>query len=293
MKTILVTGGNGQLGSELAEISNSSPYTFIFTDYLELDITDAHATTSFFQENSIDYVINCAAYTAVDKAEEDTLGAMLLNAEGVHSLANACSFFSIPLIHISTDYVFDGTHHIPYKETDKTNPQSVYGSTKLQGEQLALKANPHTIIIRTSWLYSSFGNNFVKTMIRLGAERDSLSVIFDQIGSPTYARDLADAIHSIIHGVEQKKHAFIPGIYHYSNEGVCSWFDFAKEIHALYGITCNVKPIETNQYPTPAKRPHYSVLNKSKIKSTFGIHIPYWKDSLQECISIIKQSLNQ
>lgn len=290
MKTILVTGGNGQLGSELLAISKNSPHTFIFTDYLELDITKEKTITTFFENHTIDYVINCAAYTAVDKAEEDLLNATLLNTQGIQFLAHACSSFSIPLIHISTDYVFDGKSHIPYVETSLVNPQSVYGTTKLQGEQYALETHSQTIIIRTSWLYSSFGNNFVKTMIRLGLERESLSVIYDQIGTPTYARDLAEAILTIIDGVEEKRHPFTAGIYHYSNEGVCSWFDFAKEIHALWGITCSVIPIETTQYPTPAKRPHYSVLNKSKIKSTYGIHIPYWKDSLQNCIAILKQT---
>jgi dTDP-4-dehydrorhamnose reductase len=266
MKTILVTGANGQLGSELQEIAGKNSYfSFLFTDYEELDITDRNAVHQFFSSHSIDYVINCAAYTAVDKAETDYERAKILNAEAVGILAKEAHRTNIPFIHISTDYVFDGKNYKPYQEDDVVNPQSAYGTTKLEGENLAFAHHNKTMIIRTSWLYSSFGNNFVKTMIRLGKERDELSVIFDQIGTPTYAYDLANGIMSIIDSVEKNEQSFTPGIYHYSNEGVCSWFDFAKEIHAYCNITCTVNPIKTEDYPTPAQRPFYSVLDKSKI----------------------------
>ncbi|MFW5851827.1 MAG: dTDP-4-dehydrorhamnose reductase [Bacteroidota bacterium] len=289
MKTILVTGANGQLGSELQEIAgNNSYFSFIFTDYKELDITNTLAVEQFFSSHSIDYVINCAAYTAVDKAETDYAGAKTLNAEAVGILAKEAYRTNIPFIHISTDYVFDGKNFKPYQEDDVVNPQSAYGKTKLEGENLAFAHHEKTMIIRTSWLYSSFGNNFVKTMIRLGKERDELSVIFDQIGTPTYAYDLANTIIHIISSVEKEEHTFTPGIYHFSNEGVCSWFDFAKEIHAYCNITCAVNPIKTEDYPTPAQRPFYSVLDKSKIKNTYSLSIPYWKDSLHTCIKKIK-----
>lgn len=287
MKTVLITGSKGQLGSELQERATYIPCNFILTDFEELDISNSTAIASFFKKNSIDYVINCAAYTAVDKAEVEQEQAKKINTKAVQNLAEICASYAIPLIHISTDYVFDGTNHKPYTEDDRVNPQSVYGSTKLEGERIAMSIHPQTIIIRTSWLYSSYGNNFVKTMIRLGEEKKSLSVIFDQIGSPTYAADLAECILGIIKKIETKKATFKPGIYHYSNEGVCSWFDFAKEIHALSGISCKVSPIETKDYPTPATRPHYSILNKSKIKQTYGIEIPYWKSSLKTCLKKI------
>ncbi|MFO7868761.1 MAG: dTDP-4-dehydrorhamnose reductase [Bacteroidales bacterium] len=289
MNTILVTGAKGQLGSELQEIAhNNTDFTFIFTDYHELDITDEHAVQAFFSTHNIHYVINCAAYTAVDKAETEYEQAHTLNAKAVGILAHVAHKKDIPFIHISTDYVFNGKNHKPYTEDDTIHPESVYGTTKLEGENLALQNHNKTLIIRTSWLYSSYGNNFVKTMIRLGKERDELSVIFDQIGTPTYAYDLATAIIHIISSVDRHTNTFTPGIYHFSNEGVCSWYDFAKEIHAYCNITCTVNPIKTEDYPTPAQRPFYSVLDKTKIKETYSLTIPYWKDSLHACLQKIE-----
>lgn len=281
MKNILITGANGQLGNEMRVLSTEYPeYTYFFTDVAELDICDAPAVRNFVKENDIHVIVNCAAYTAVDKAEENVELCTRLNADAVGYLAEAAEANGAEFIQISTDYVFDGTAHVPYKETEPVCPNSVYGRTKLAGEQNALTLCTRAMVIRTAWLYSSFGNNFVKTMIRLGKERDSLGVIFDQIGTPTYARDLARAIYAVIvQGVQ-------PGIYHFSNEGVCSWYDFTKAIHRLVGITtCKVNPLHTEEYPTPAKRPHYSVLDKSKIKATYEIDIPYWMDSLQNCIN--------
>ena len=234
----------------------------------------------FVQAKGIHVIVNCAAYTAVDKAEENVALCTKLNADAVGYLAKAAEACGAEFIQISTDYVFDGTAHVPYMETAPTCPESVYGHTKLAGERKALTLCSRAMVIRTAWLYSTFGNNFVKTMIRLGKERDSLGVIFDQVGTPTYARDLACAIFAVIcQGV-------VPGIYHFSNEGVCSWYDFTKAIHRLAGITtCSVKPLHTSEYPAKAKRPHYSVLDKTKIKNMYGIEIPYWEDSLKECIS--------
>jgi len=287
MANILITGSNGQLGSELVELSKNSSDSFFFTDVDKLDITDKEAIQSFCTSNSINFIINCAAYTAVDKAEEETDLAYKINADAPQYLAEVSAEKGIKFIHVSTDYVFDGTAYKPYTETDQVKPNSVYGESKLKGEQNIIKADPSAIIIRTSWLYSSFGNNFVKTMIRLGSERDSLGVIFDQVGTPTYARDLASAILKIIEKANTDLSKFISGIYHFSNEGVCSWYDFAIAIHQLKGIECNVSPIETKQYPTPASRPHYSVLNKSKIKENFSIVIPHWMTSLKECLSLL------
>ena len=277
--TILVTGSNGQLGSELKKISEKNDtYNFIFTDYKELDITKSEEVNTFFEKNNINYVFNCAAYTAVDKAESEEEKAYLINATGVKHLAEASHKFNAKLISISTDYVYSGSNFTPYKEEEQTAPQSAYGRTKLAGEQEALKYN-NSIIIRTSWLYSEFGNNFVKTMIRLGTERDKLSVVFDQIGTPTYAGDLAKAMMDIVDYSETKQ--FIAGIYNYSNEGVCSWYDFAKCIFELKNIDCKLSPIETKDFPTPASRPFFSVMNKAKIKNTFNIEIPHWHDSLK------------
>jgi dTDP-4-dehydrorhamnose reductase len=246
----------------------------------ELDITNEAAIESFVNENAIDGIINCAAYTAVDKAEENQALCHLLNAVAPGYLAAAIEKRGGWIIQISTDYVFDGTNHTPYVETDPVCPNSVYGRTKLAGEEAAQKACAKTMIIRTAWLYSQFGNNFVKTMIRLGKEKPELGVIFDQIGTPTYARDLAVAIFEAVNK------GIIPGIYHFSNEGVISWYDFTKAIHRIAGInTCHVRPLHTAEYPTPASRPHYSVLDKTKIKHTYGLEIPYWEDSLAECIS--------
>ena len=281
MKNILITGANGQLGNEMRVLSVENPeYTYFFTDVAELDICNEQAVMDFVKANHIQVIVNCAAYTAVDKAEENIEFCTKLNADAVGYLAKAAEANQAEFIQISTDYVFDGTAHTPYRETEPTCPNSVYGSTKLAGEQNALTLCSRAMVIRTAWLYSTFGNNFVKTMIRLGKERDSLGVIFDQIGTPTYARDLARAIYAAI------RQGVTPGVYHFSNEGVCSWYDFTKAIHRLADIKdCKVNPLHTEEYPTPAKRPHYSVLDKTKIKNTYHIEIPYWMDSLQSCIA--------
>ena len=281
MKNILITGANGQLGNEMRVLSAENPeYTYFFTDVAELDICNEQAILDFVKTNQINVIVNCAAYTAVDKAEESIELCTKLNADAVGYLAKAAEASEAEFIQISTDYVFDGTAHIPYQETAPTCPNSVYGHTKLVGEQNALTFCTRSMVIRTAWLYSTFGNNFVKTMIRLGKERESLGVIFDQVGTPTYARDLARAIYAAI------RQGVTPGVYHFSNEGVCSWYDFTKAIHRLAGIKdCKVNPLHTEEYPTPAKRPHYSVLDKTKIKNTYHIEIPYWMDSLQSCIA--------
>lgn len=289
MTKILVTGSNGQLGSDLRVLSAEHPeWQFIFTDVAELDITNAAMVDQKFASEKPNYVINCAAYTAVDKAETELELATKINADAPAILSAAAKKYGARYIHISTDYVFDGCGHRPYTEDMPTGPVSAYGRTKLQGEQMAAAANAETVIIRTAWLYSSFGNNFVKTMIRLGKERADLGVIFDQIGTPTWARDLARAILAVVAQGEAQKDGFVPGIYHFSNEGVCSWYDFAKQIHQFAGITtCAVRPLETREYPTPAARPHYSVFNKTKIKTTYHITIPHWKDSLEACMKLL------
>ena len=282
---ILITGCNGQLGNEMQLLEPGYPeHRFFNTDVKDLDITDQAAIERFVEENSIDGIVNCAAYTGVDKAETDRKLCTALNAEAPAYLAIAIEKRGGWLIQISTDYVFNGTNHTPYTENDTPCPDSVYGSTKLAGELAVSKLCQKTMIIRTAWLYSSFGNNFVKTMIRLGHDKPQLGVIFDQIGTPTYAKDLAKAIFAAIsQGVK-------PGVYHFSDEGVCSWYDFTKAIHRIAGInTCCVKPLHTAEYPTAAKRPAYSVLDKTKIKDTFGIEIPYWEDSLEECIKLLTQ----
>ena len=281
MKNILITGANGQLGNEMRVLSAENPeYTYFFTDVAELDICNEQAVLDFVKANNIHVIVNCAAYTAVDNAEDNVELCTKLNADAVGYLAKAAEANGAEFIQISTDYVFDGTAHIPYQETEPTCPNSVYGKTKLAGEQNALSLCSRSMVIRTAWLYSTFGNNFVKTMIRLGKERDTLGVIFDQVGTPTYARDLARAIFAAI------RQGVVPGVYHFSNEGVCSWYDFTKAIHRLAGInTCSVKPLHTSEYPTKAKRPHYSVLDKTKIKETYHIEIPYWMNSLQSCIA--------
>lgn len=280
---ILVTGAKGQMGSELKELEDSYPFTFIFTDIEELDITNQHDIQELVEKENIECIINFAAYTAVDKAEEEPIIAEKLNCEAVQHLKNVAKKNSCYLIHISTDYVFDGKHYLPYKEDDNVNPDSSYGRSKLKGEQVLADFNK-AMIIRTSWLYSSYGNNFVKTIIRLGKERDSIGVIFDQVGSPTYAADLALSILDILKKVSSGEMKFISGIYHFSNEGVCSWYDFAKVIIEFSELECDIVPIETKDYPLPAKRPQYSVLNKSKIKKAYKVKIPYWKDSLRICI---------
>ena len=274
---ILITGCNGQLGNEIQKLEKVNPqHTFFNTDVAELDITSQLAIDQFIQENKIDGIINCAAYTAVDKAESNKLLCTALNAEAPAYLAMSIEKRGGWLVQVSTDYVFDGTKHTPYVETDTPCPDSVYGSTKLAGEIAVQKLCKKTMIIRTAWLYSTFGNNFVKTMIRLGKEKSELGVIFDQIGTPTYARDLAVAIMTAVNK------GIVPGTYHFSNEGVISWYDFTKAIHRIAGINgCHVKPLHTAEYPTPANRPHYSVLDKTKIKDTYGIEVPYWEESLQ------------
>lgn len=286
--SILVTGSNGQLGTELKElVSEQYPISYIpyphfyFTDSNTLDITNSQAVEIFCKENNIDVIINCAAYTAVDKAESEKELADKINHSAVKYLAQISKELDMKLIHISTDYVFDGKNYKPYLETDIVNPQNEYGKTKLDGENAMIAVNPpNSIIIRTSWVYSSYGTNFVKTMLRLGKEKESLNVIYDQVGTPTYARDLAKVILDILPQIKNEK----VEIYNYSNEGVISWYDFAKEIMRMAKLSCKIYPIETKYYPTPANRPHYSLLNKSKIKNEFGIEIPYWKDSLDECL---------
>jgi dTDP-4-dehydrorhamnose reductase len=287
---ILVTGAYGQLGNELKELAPAYPdWAFLFTDVDSLDITSENEVEAFFEKEKPGFVINCAAYTAVDKAESDSENAKKVNALAPGILAKAANKRNAGFIHISTDYVFNGNSFTPYAENDPVKPLGVYGRTKQEGEERSLSQNPKTIIIRTSWLYSASGNNFVKTMLKLGQERDVLKVVFDQIGNPTYAKDLATAIlHIIKYGLEQPK-KFPSGIYHYSNEGVASWFDFAKTIFELAQINCNVLPVLSEEFPTAAKRPHYSVLNKSKIKATFNLEIPYWKDSLKICINKIQK----
>ena len=282
---ILITGSYGQLGNEIKVLSAKFPdCQYLFTDVDTLDITNEEAVNFFFKENQPEFVINCAAYTAVDKAESDFETAEKVNALAPKFLAKYSKKAGAKIIHISTDYVFDGTACTPYSEIDAVNPQGVYGTTKLQGEQNCLTENPDCIVIRTSWLYSTFGNNFVKTMLRLGKERGALNVVFDQIGTPTYAADLAAAILSIIQISEKEKGKFVPGIYHYSNEGVASWYDFAKAIFEISGVKCAVSPVLSEQFPTPAKRPSFCVLNKAKIHNSFGIAIPYWRDSLRVCL---------
>ncbi|OCL97541.1 dTDP-4-dehydrorhamnose reductase [Aliarcobacter thereius] len=281
MLNILVTGSNGQVGSEIKELSTNYPYTFYFTSRDDFDITNKENIRNFCNENNINVIINCAAYTAVDKAESDIENADLVNRKAVKKLSLVAKELNIKLIHISTDYVFDGKNHKPYIEEFQTNPQGVYGKTKLDGELELLNINPlNSIIIRTSWVYSYYGNNFVKTMLRLGHDKKELGVIFDQVGTPTYAKDLALTILNIIPQIENSK----VEIYNYSNEGVLSWYDFAKEIMKMAKLDCKINPIETFEYPTPAKRPHFSLLNKSKIKSRFNIEIPYWKDGLDDCL---------
>ena len=278
---ILITGCNGQLGNEMQLLEKDfSEHQWFNTDVEELDITDQLAIEQFIQENQIDGIVNCAAYTAVDKAESNKELCTSLNTVAPAYLAAAVEKRGGWMIQISTDYVFDGTKHTPYVETDTPCPDSVYGSTKLAGEFGVQKFCRRSMIIRTAWLYSTFGNNFVKTMLRLGKEKTELGVIFDQIGTPTYARDLAKAIMAaIVQGIQ-------PGVYHFSNEGVISWYDFTKAIHRIAGITsCHVRPLHTAEYPTPAKRPAYSVLDKTKIKETYNIEIPYWEESLKECIA--------
>ncbi|MDD5570416.1 MAG: dTDP-4-dehydrorhamnose reductase [Bacteroidales bacterium] len=284
MLNILITGAKGQLGYEITELSKRyNGFSFIFTDIEELDITDFNATDNFLKIHKFDFIVNCAGYTAVDKAEEETESAKLLNTIAPSFLAELCERNNIKLIHISTDYVFDGTGTKPYTEEDITNPVSVYGKTKLDGENEIISKTKNAIIIRTSWLYSTVGNNFMKTMIRLGKEKDEINVVSDQIGTPTYAGDLAKAVLEIIKKTKDKNFEKVE-IYNYSNEGVARWYDFAVEIFSLAKIKCSVNPIKTEDYPTAAKRPLYSVFDKSKIKKDFNIVIPYWKESLKTAV---------
>ena len=276
MKRILVTGANGQLGQSIKEVSNNyNQLDFVFVSRTELDITNNDLVVSYFNENKFDAVVNCAAYTAVDLAESDIDNARLVNATATKNLAEATAKADIPFIHLSTDYVFDGTVSTPRLESDQVNPIGFYGQTKLEGEQLALETNPKTIIIRTAWVYSKYAKNFVKTMLWLFNEKEEIGVINDQIGSPTNAVDLADAIAQIL-----SKDKLTYGIYNYSNEGECSWFDFASKIKELTNSSIKINPIPTTSYPTPAKRPAYSLLDKTKIKQTYAIEIPNWEDSL-------------
>ena len=287
---ILITGSKGQLGNEIRVLAKDYPdFEFIFTDIEELDITDPLKVEAFCVTNQPQAIINCAAYTAVDKAESDVLLATLINATAVENLSKSATGIGALMVHVSTDYVFDGKAYIPYIETDQTNPQSVYGLTKLSGEEAVKKFAGKGIILRTSWLYSAFGNNFVKTMIKYGNEREVLNVVSDQIGTPTYARDLAKAILDILPlSMEQSGTTIL----HYSNEGVASWFDFARFIITFSEINCEVKPIQTKDYPVHAVRPHFSVLNKTKIKENFNLRIPYWSDSVKDCILRLKQQTN-
>ncbi len=285
-KHILVTGANGQLGNEMRNILASDngavPY---FTDVNELDITSREAIESFLDEHRVDYLVNCAAFTAVDKAENNVELCTKLNAQAVQLLAEAAHKHGAKMVQVSTDYVFDGENCRPYREDDPTCPVSVYGRTKLEGEKRLFAAAPESVVLRTAWLYSPYGHNFVKTMINLGKTKPALKVVVDQLGTPTYAKDLAGAIMTVINAPEWHS-----GIYHYSDEGAISWYDFTKAIHRLAGITtCQVNACMSEEYPTPAHRPHYSVLDKSKFKQTFGATIPYWEDSLKDCIERLNQ----
>jgi len=293
-KNILVTGANGQLGNEMQVMARiHTAYHFIFETKEALPIDDLAAVDRYFDQHPIAYCVNCAAYTAVDKAESATETAMLINGTAVGNLALVCKNYGTQLIHISTDYVFDGTATQPYKEDDPVSPVNFYGASKLKGEELALQVNPKTIILRTSWVYSRFGNNFVKTMLRLMAERASINVVSDQVGSPTFAHDLAAAIMKIIIQLHQPSKSLTDTlrqspVFNYSNTGVINWYEFAVAIKELSGSNCQVNPIPAAQYPTPAKRPGYSVMDTAKIQQAFDIVIPGWKDSLRQCIALLK-----
>ena len=278
---VLITGANGQLGNEMRRLGAVSPNEYLFTDVAELDITDKAAVAEFVKSNNVEIIVNCAAYTNVDKAEDDEATAELINATAVRNLAEAVKAVEGTLFHVSTDYVFGSEGNTPRTEDMPTNPLGVYGKTKLHGEQAIEEVGAKAIIIRTAWLYSEFGNNFLKTMLRLTAEKESLNVVFDQVGSPTYAGDLALAIFSIIEG---GVYAGNEGVYHFSNEGVCSWYDFATEIAAAAGHECIVMPCHSNEFPSKVTRPPFSVLDKTKIKTTFGIEIPHWRDSMLYCL---------
>ena len=283
-KTILITGANGQLGREMRKVLDSDIFVrAIYTDVDELDITDARAIDDCLTSNHVDYIVNCAAYTAVDTAESNVDLCTKLNVEAPMLLAQAAHKHGAKLLHVSTDYVFDGSNCRPYREEDPVCPTSVYGSTKAEGERRIIEVAPEGIIIRTAWLYSPYGKNFVKTMLALGKDKPALKVVFDQVGSPTCARDLARAIVTVM-SAEQ----WHGGIYHFSNEGVISWYDFTKAIHQLAGITtCDVQPCHSNEFPAKAHRPAYSVLDKTKFKATFGVTVPYWLDSLKDTLKLL------
>lgn len=288
MLNILITGANGQLGRELRRLGGISPNNYIYTDVAELDITDADAVLRAVERDRIDVIVNCAAYTNVERAEEDEATADLLNHRAAGNLAAAAKACGATLFHVSTDYVFDGASCVPYTEEMPTSPQSAYGRTKLAGEQAVIESGCNYLIFRTAWLYSEYGNNFLKTMLRLTSERDTLKVVFDQAGTPTYAGDLALAIFSII---EAGRYAGNEGVYHFSNEGVCSWYDFAAEIAAAAGHdTCRIEPCRTAEFPTKAARPAYSVLDKTKIKSVFGMEIPHWREAMLYCLKQLKNN---
>lgn len=283
---ILVTGANGQLGMELrTELEKSFPSCAVFTDHETLDITDAKGVEAFVTNNDITHIVNCAAYTAVDRAEEEKMQCARLNTDAVKNIALAADAAGAKVIHISTDYVFDGTNHRPYRESDKVNPISQYGTTKRKGETSLLALSPEAIIIRTAWLYSSHGKNFVKTMLRLAKENHEVRVVCDQVGTPTYARDLARAIAKVL-----KSQQWVAGIYHFTDEGAASWYDFAKAIFRIAGKDVKVIPIPTEDYPTPASRPAYSILDRSRIKATYGVEIPHWEESLADCIAELRKS---
>ncbi len=277
---ILVTGSKGQLGNELQRVLEvKQPGITVYVDRDELDITDAQATEIFLRKGDFTHVVNCAAYTAVDRAEDEKLTCASINIDGISNIARVADDLGIKVLHISTDYVFDGTSCRPYNESDKVNPMSQYGTTKRKGETALLALSPESIIVRTSWLYSSFGRNFVKTMLEKSKTEKTLRVVSDQIGTPTYAADLAQAISTILFS-----HQWVPGIVHFSNEGVCSWYDFAIAIINAAGRDCHVQPLKTEEYPTPARRPQYSVLDKSRFKATYGVNIPHWHKSLLKCL---------
>lgn len=289
MTTILITGSAGQLGSELKELSaRYGGYNFIFTDAAEMDITDPAATMAFIKSCDPAWIINCAAYTAVDRAEDDEANATLINSRGVENIVSAIGGGPARLIHISTDYVFDGTSPVPYREADPVSPASAYGRSKLAGEMQALKC-PSAMVIRTSWLYSAYGNNFVKTILKKAGSGDELKVVCDQTGSPTYAADLASAIMEIISGTIRNSHSFVPGLFQYANEGHCSWYDLAVETVTAAGSQSRVIPVPSSAYPSKVKRPSFSVLDKSKIRDTYNITIPHWRVSLVKCIKKLKQ----
>ena len=290
--TILVTGSNGQLGNQMRLLGAASPNRYIFTDVtmpegvetVRLDITDLEAVRRMVRQEGVGVIVNCAAYTAVDRAEDDVALADLLNHTAAGNLATAMQEVGGTLVHVSTDYVFSGEGCVPCTEDQPTAPLGVYGRTKLAGEQAIVASGVNHVILRTAWLYSAFGNNFVKTMRRLTREKDQLKVVFDQVGTPTYAGDLADVIFKIVEEGLYLKH---PGVYHFSNEGVCSWYDFTVEIRDLSGHTCDVQPCHSDEFPSKVRRPHFSVLDKTKLKQTFGLTVPYWKDSLRRCIDIL------